>query len=579
MTVEFPVPTLQTAFTDPLPALREAIAEYAWPSLLRHMGPDPESIIECMKDPKVTKPQPKPVPVHEPPNADEKVDEKVDEKADKKADEKADEEADKKADEEADKKADEGNKKHHWKHTHPQEWRQRKAYAGPLPLMYVPTKDYEVYANALEGYPARVKIYPGMPHTVKDFDTMEPGLLALQFGAQYMVPGGRFTSMYGWDSFFIILGLLSSSEPPDPKLLQVAISMLKQEIYEIENYGALLNANRSYFINRSQPPLLSSTLMVLLPYIKNDTKLVARATAAVVQEYDNVWRCGHRYDKKTGLSRYDGHPATLCRATEPGHYAWMKGLTGDARKRAESGHDTTARLTRTDACDMATVDLNCILYRIESNLAKLHEPSRNWRALAHARRETMLHLMYIPSQGAFFDYNTKTGLVDPSVLSATGVSYPLWCGMVDHDQGIVDNLVKTLMTKLAAPGGVVSNDITDDHRGFRGQWDWPAGWAPHQMLTWLGLMRLNRVKEARDLASRWVSLALETFVNYGCLPEKFDVVSCTSTLNLEYGNQCTGVGDFFGWTTASVEFALQHVLTEEDIRGIEKRMKMVAKNN
>lgn len=35
----------------------------------------------------------------------------------------------------------------------------------------------------------------------------------------------------------------------------------------------------------------------------------------------------------------------------------------------ESGHDTTARLTRTDACDMATVDLNCILYRIESDLA------------------------------------------------------------------------------------------------------------------------------------------------------------------------------------------------------------------
>ncbi|KAF4686105.1 alpha,alpha-trehalase nth1 [Perkinsus olseni] len=114
--------------------------------------------------------------------------------------------------------------------------------------------------------------------------------------------------------------------------------------------------------------------------------------------------------------------------------------------------------------------------------------------------------------------------------------------MVDRDRTTVDNLVKTLMTKLAAPGGVVSNDITDDHRG-------------------------------------WVSLALETFINYGCLPEKFDVVSCTSTLNLEYGNQCTGVGDFFGWTTASVEFALQQVLTDGDIAEIERNMKMVVKND
>ncbi|KAF4686104.1 alpha,alpha-trehalase nth1 [Perkinsus olseni] len=289
MAVDFPVPTLQTAFSDPLPALREAIAEYAWPSLKRHLGPDPESILSCMEDPKITKPQPKPVPVHEPPKEDDEEKQR--------------------------------QQRRHWKRRNP-DWRARKAGGG----------DYEVYANALVGYPARVKLYPGMPRTVKDFDKMEPGLLALEFGAEYIVPGGRFTSMYGWDR---------------------------------------------YFLNRSQPPFLSSTLMALLPYIKNDTKLVSRATAAIVKEYDNVWKCGHRYDRATGLSRYDGHPETLCRATEIGHYAWMKDLTGNARKRAirsdmaiqESGHDTTARLTRTDACDIATVDLNCILYRIESDLA------------------------------------------------------------------------------------------------------------------------------------------------------------------------------------------------------------------
>lgn len=32
---------------------------------------------------------------------------------------------------------------------------------------------------------------------------------------------------------------------------------------------------------------------------------VSRATAAIVKEYDNVWKCGHRYDRVTGLSRWD----------------------------------------------------------------------------------------------------------------------------------------------------------------------------------------------------------------------------------------------------------------------------------
>ena len=36
--------------------------------------------------------------------------------------------------------------------------------------------------------------------------------------------------------------------------------MVENFFYEIENYGAMLNANRTYFLTRSQPPFLSSMI-------------------------------------------------------------------------------------------------------------------------------------------------------------------------------------------------------------------------------------------------------------------------------------------------------------------------------
>ena len=74
----------------------------------------------------------------------------------------------------------------------------------------------------------------------------EHGLLYLPHS--YVVPGGRFNEMYGWDSYFIILGLLQDEE------IALAKNMVDQLAYEIEHYGMILNANRTYLLTRSQPP-------------------------------------------------------------------------------------------------------------------------------------------------------------------------------------------------------------------------------------------------------------------------------------------------------------------------------------
>ena len=64
----------------------------------------------------------------------------------------------------------------------------------------------------------------------------EHGLLFLP--RPYVVPGGRFNEMYGWDSYFIVLGLLRDDR-------RLAADMVANFLYEVRHYGGVLNANRT----------------------------------------------------------------------------------------------------------------------------------------------------------------------------------------------------------------------------------------------------------------------------------------------------------------------------------------------
>jgi alpha,alpha-trehalase len=47
----------------------------------------------------------------------------------------------------------------------------------------------------------------------------------------YVVPGGRFNEMYGWDRYFIQVGLLRDVE------IDLARDMTDNFLYEIREYG------------------------------------------------------------------------------------------------------------------------------------------------------------------------------------------------------------------------------------------------------------------------------------------------------------------------------------------------------
>ena len=122
----------------------------------------------------------------------------------------------------------------------------------------------------------------------------EHGLLYLPH--PYVVPGGRFNEMYGWDSYFIQVGLLRDGE------LQRARDMVDNFVYEIQHYGTILNANRTYFLSRSQPPFLTRMILGVYEQTRDDAWL--RSTLPAIDRYYRFWTSGQHAVPDVGLSRY-----------------------------------------------------------------------------------------------------------------------------------------------------------------------------------------------------------------------------------------------------------------------------------
>ena len=160
----------------------------------------------------------------------------------------------------------------------------------------------------------RVEHLPMEIHRLGEIDTskIQPhGLLYLE--NKYVVPGGRFNEMYGWDSYFIIRGLLQAGR------VELARGMVDNFFFEIEHYGAMLNANRTYYLTRSQPPFLSSMFVDVYqatPRDKPDVRVAGARLRRSRQRLRNVdarSASGGR-DRAVALLRFWRRPAGGSRA-------------------------------------------------------------------------------------------------------------------------------------------------------------------------------------------------------------------------------------------------------------------------
>jgi alpha,alpha-trehalase len=251
------------------------------------------------------------------------------------------------------------------------------------------------------------------------------------------------------------------------------------------------------------------------------------------------------------------------------------------RAMRESGHDTSYRLEGCCA-DLVTVDLNSLLYKMEIDIARTIDSefaraagddsdelgtSAVWYEAAENRKALIDRYLWNADRGMYFDYDYVNERQTEYVSATT--FYPLWAGTATREQA--EGLVRNALPLLEVAGGIVGS--TEQSRGpitperpLR-QWDYPHGWAPHQMLVWQGLANFGYDGIALRLAYRWLYTITLNAVNYnGTVPEKFDLVNRSHQVFAEYGNVGAKFSyitrEGFGWTNASYQIGLS-LLTPE----------------
>ena len=402
----------------------------------------------------------------------------------------------------------------------------------------------------------------------------EHGLLYLPHS--YVVPGGRFNEMYGWDSYFIILGLLQDGE------IELAKNMVDLLAYEIEHYGMIINANRTYFLTRSQPPIF--TLAILKVYEHIQDKQWLQSLLPTIETYYYYWSVPPHLNQATGLSHYValGHGAApevvMSEIDEEGktHYDRVKEyyrkfqfddydvdlyydreqdkLTelfyqGD-RSMRESGFDITNRFGpfSIDIIHYAPVCLNILLHQMESDTAKINEIlgfgeiGSQWHARADLRKERINQFLWDEEAGLYFDYNFRTGKRRQYEYATT--FYPLWTGIASEEQA---RRVWQNLAKFEEAGGILTSTHVSGN-----QWDAPFGWAPLNLIAVEGLLRYGYTEDAKRIADKFLTMAIQEFSKSGTLVEKYDVCACSANVSNEifFGYSSNEIG--FGWTNGVI---------------------------
>ena len=382
----------------------------------------------------------------------------------------------------------------------------------------------------------------------------------------YISPGGRFNEMYGWDSFFIIIGLLKM------KRLNSALNMINNLFYQVEHYGKVLNANRAYYIGRSQPPLLSQSAIEIYKYNKCKVFL-ENSLKYILKDYE-YWSHGGHFVSEIGLSRYYSSSSSKLPDTEEGYYESvikkykeMSDLNEDISKyydknsntltsnfyqadRAvrESGFDLSNKfgLFGADIQDYIPVSLNSLLFLTEKNLAYIfeildQEPEKSfWENRASHRKTLINKYCWNEDDGLYYDYNFIKKEQRKYTYATT--IYPLYVGISSANQA---NKVINNIGLLEHNGGIMASPY---QTGM--QWDSPIGWAPDQYFTVCSLQKYGYDIDAKRIAQKYLSMITNDFKKNNYIYEKYNMESCSSNVDdiIKYGYKENAIG--FGWTNA-----------------------------
>jgi alpha,alpha-trehalase len=386
----------------------------------------------------------------------------------------------------------------------------------------------------------------------------QSSLLPLPF--DYVVPGGRFSELYYWDSYFTMLGLAESGR------CDLLKAMAGNFAYLIDTYGHIPNGNRTYYLSRSQPPMFA--LMIEL-FEQHDVCTALQYLPQLLKEYawwmdgadtlepSHAFRHVVRLDDGSVLNRYwdnrntpreESHLEDVLTAQHAKGRAAAE-VYRDLRAGAASGWDFSSRwcdngdLSSIRTTSIIPVDLNSLLWKLEQQIAFLShragmlEQAARFAQREQARGEAIDRLLWNEQAGAYLDYDWQRR-APRTMLNAAAVA-PLYVRIASHKQA--RQLSHALRTRLLRGGGI---DTTEVQSGQ--QWDRPNGWAPLQWLAIRGLRRYGHIDLSEDIAHRWLCTVGSLYRRESKLVEKYALDQHTDGVGGSGGEY--PLQDGFGWT-------------------------------
>jgi alpha,alpha-trehalase len=492
---------------------------------------------------------------------------------------------------------------------------------GDEPYLYFPAdfQSLPAFQDLVKDCRVRVARLPEIiskPDDVHLNKIPHAGLLYLPHA--YVVPGGQFNEMYGWDSYFIIVGLLRAHR------LELAKGIVENFFYEIQHYGSILNANRTYYLTRAQPPFLTS--MILAVYDAEDPSSQQKDNAWLQKAYDfavtdyEQWTHPPHLAGDTGLSRYFDHgegpvpeiigdPSDYYRGVAQ-YFLLHNGTKDPHLVLVDKDHPVESLvgpLFPVFASDEKTGQ------KSQANQATAHSPvaqvtlSADFYKGDRSMRESGFDVSfrfgpfsaethhYAPVCLNSLLYKTEKDLARMSSLLGRPTEAAEWNTRAaerqkliqkylwDAKQGLFfdyDFVTHTLSTYeyattfyplwagLATPEqaqAVVKNLPLFEQPGglamsrveSQAQWDYPYGWAPIHLIAVDGMRRYGYAAEADRVAYNFLSMVIENFVTDKYIREKYNVVQRTSITHIVEGYSQNVIG--FGWTNG-VFLQLQHEL-------------------
>jgi alpha,alpha-trehalase len=483
---------------------------------------------------------------------------------------------------------------------------------GHHPVLYLPAQ-LPVPAG-LEGIAKRCGVSLGtLPHVIDKLGDIDPAQLPAQgllyLPHPYVVPGGFFNEMYGWDSYFIVLGLVADHRT------ELARDMVDNALFEVRYYGGVLNANRTYYLSRSQPPFLTAMMSAVLGdpasfHSGEEAKAwLTQAYPLAVRNHDIWTRAEHRAGD-TGLARYfDFASGPMLEARDADYYrgvikwllahhvqdhgylvkasqhpddaeaatltakscdvrtstvcadAWVDGYRLNAdyylgdRAMRESGFDVNFHFGpfAGSTHHYAPVGLNSLLYRYEMDLhdfalklGKAADAAR-WEHVAQARKQAIDQYLWHADKGLYMDYDFVAG--KPAAGPYITTLYPLWAHTASKEQAAA---VRDHLKIFEQPGGLAM-----DNRPSGAQWDAPFGWAPTNWIAVSGLDAYGFGEDARRIAGKFCATVDHGVATDGTIREKYNMVLGNADVHISAGYSQNVVG--FGWTNG-VYLKMQEIL-------------------